>query len=146
MKWIAVLAAVFTSVSFAVGPAHAESSSSATVKRYFDALGKNDFKRALALTAGAAQERTARMVGTLQKQAHDHDAGVTLRVRALLVTERPAAALAAGPIPVDVTFDIDVVGHKWIFSKVARKLAGKAQFFLAPDDDQHIVAIEGNLQ
>ena len=39
----------------------------ATVRGYFEALGHNDFQRALALTQGAAQERTASLVGTLRQ-------------------------------------------------------------------------------
>jgi hypothetical protein len=119
--------------------AHAQPSAEQTVRGYFDALGKNDFNRALALTAGEAQARTARMVGTLQQQAAANDAKVILKVKRVEVAppQEPDG-------PVEVSFDIDVVGKKWIFSKVARKLNGRAHFYVDSDEPK-IVAIEGRI-
>jgi hypothetical protein len=114
----------------------------AAVRGYFAALGRNDFQGALSLTLGAAQERTARMVGTLRQQAAAHRARVELRVKSVEVSPSTARE-AGGAVPVDVKFDIDIVGRKWWFSRVARKLAGHAQFYV---DDQRIVAIEGKLE
>ncbi len=117
----------------------------ATVKGYFAALGKNDFKRALALTSGTAQTRTENMVGSLNRQAAAAHAKVELHVRRVLVSP-PAGQLADGlPVSVEVQFEIDVVGRRWIFSRVARKLNGRAQFYVACDSPR-IVAIEGKLE
>jgi hypothetical protein len=125
-------------------PARAESLGSSTVRSYFDALGRNDFARALSLTEGAAQQRTASIVNTIAKQAQAHNARVELKLRRLRLVEEPAAAPRA-PVPVAATFSIDVVGHKWFFSKVAHRLAGTAQFYVTPTAQPRIVAIEGNL-
>ena len=119
--------------------AHAQPTPEQTVRGYFDALGRNDFNRALSLTAGEAQERTARMVGTLQQQALANDAKVILKVKRVEVAPQQAP-----DGPVEVSFDIDVVGKKWIFSKVARKLNGRAQFYVDSDAPK-IVAIEGRI-
>src|SRR5260221_2238848 len=78
-----------------------------TVRSYFEALGRNDFALALALTDGPAQSRTARMIGTLRHQAEAHHAQVEVRVRALELAERPADCA------VDVKFDLDVIGRRW---------------------------------
>src|SRR5437016_3647841 len=119
------------------------SASVATVCGYFEALNRNDFGRALALTVGDAETRTRQILGNIQRQANAADAEIELHVRKLAVAER---APAAGAVPVDVVFDIDVVGKKWLFSKVARKLAGKAQFVVAPASQPRIVAIVGSLE
>jgi hypothetical protein len=131
----------------AAAPSHAQPHGAGeTVRGYFEALGKNDFQRALSLTVGAAQERTARMVGSLKSQARAADARVELKVRRLRVAERPERLEAGLPVPVDVDFDIDVVGRKWWFSKIARRLAGTAQFYVASSVEPRIVAIEGKLE
>jgi hypothetical protein len=124
-----------------LAPAHSQSGPDAvlTVRGYFDALGHNDFQRALSFTAGAAQERTANMVGTLKQQAAAANANVELKVKRVDVS-LPVADNG----PVDVAFDIDVIGKKWIFKKVAKKIAGHAQFYVATDAPR-IVAIEGRL-
>ena len=114
----------------------------AIVRGYFEALGRNDFGHALSLTAGAAQARTLRMFQTLKQQAAEHSASVELKVRALRIAQRPSAGTT---VPVDVTFDIDVVGHKWMFSRVARKIAGSAQFLVEPSAQRGIVAILGSI-
>jgi hypothetical protein len=141
MRWLLVLAAVM-SVSLAPHSARAVGPS-ATVRCYFDALGRNDFGRALALTGGAAETRTAQLLGSLERQAAAANASVELKVRRLAVSERPPAP--SGAVPVDVSFNIDVIGKKWLFSRVARRLAGQAQFVVAPTD-QRIVAITGSLR
>ena len=107
------------------------------VRGYFAALEKKDFNKALALTNGAAQQRTANMVGELESQAAQHHAQVSLKVQKLDV--KPA-----GNDHVTVNFAIDVIGKKWFMSKVAKKLSGQAQFKMAKGGDQ-ISAIEGNL-
>ena len=118
------------------------------MRGYFDALGKNDFPRALSLTAGAAQSRTEHMMGTLKQQAAAAHARVELKVKHVEVSQAPPEHLAEGlPVPVDVQFDIDVVGRKWIFSRVARKLSGRAQFFVAcASPAPRIIAIEGKIE
>jgi hypothetical protein len=123
----------------------ARSPSIATVCHYFEALNRNDFGRALSLTAGAAQTRTQQMLGKLKHEADAADAEVELHVRRLAVAERPAAQ---GGVPVDVVFDIDVVGKRWFFSRVARRLAGTARFLVEPPPSSapRIVAINGALK
>jgi len=118
----------------------------ATVRGYFAALGNNDFKRALSLTQGDAQARTEHMVGTLHRQAAAAHARVELKVKKVEVSP-PAAQTADGtPVPVEVTFYIEVIGKKWIFSRVARKLAGRAQFLVASaSPEPRIISIEGKL-
>jgi long-subunit acyl-CoA synthetase (AMP-forming) len=83
------------------------------------------------------------MVGTLKRQAAAAGAHVELKVKQVRVqtAQRRAEGL---PVPVDVQFDIDVIGKKWIFSKVAKKLAGRAQFLVA--GSSRIVGIEGNIE
>ena len=113
-----------------------------TVRGYFQALEHKDFGRALALTEGDAMKRTARMLGTLYREAHAAHADVELKVQKLELAEQKGE----GTIPVEVTFDIDVIGKKWIFKRVARHLTGTAQFYVATaSPSPHIVAITGNL-
>jgi hypothetical protein len=123
--------------------AHAEAGPMAAVRGYFAALGRQDFGSALALTDGAAQARTSRMVDTLKNEAAAHHARVDVKVTKLDV-RAPGTPDAHG-LPVPVAFHIDVVGHKWCFSKVARALDGEARFYFDPERPQRIVAIEGNL-
>jgi hypothetical protein len=128
-----------------LGAARSQPDPATTVRGYFAALGRNDFQGALSLTEGAAQERTAHMVGTLREQAAAHSAKVELKVKRVEVSPPANEAEANGTVPVEVRFDIDVVGKKWLFHKVARTLAGKAQFYVN-EDAARIVAIEGNLE
>src|SRR4051794_15623143 len=127
-------------------PVHAQGAVSAPslVRGYFAALERKDFHRALSLTAGAAQERTARMAGTLNEEAANHHAEVELRATKLEVDNSPSSSASAanGTAPVQVVFDIDVIGKKWISRKVAGRLTGRAQFYVAADQ---IVAIEGRI-
>ena len=123
--------------------AHAEAGPAAAVRGYFEALGRQDFGRALALTDGAAQARTSHMVDTLKSEAAAHHARVDVRVTRLDV-RAPGAPDARG-LPVPVAFHIDVVGHKWCFSRVARTLDGEARFYFDPLRPDRIVAIEGRL-
>jgi hypothetical protein len=139
------IVALLVALSCAVARADSASDPTATVRGYFEALAKNDYQRALALTQGAAQRRTATMVGALEKAAKAADAHVELKVRRVLVGPPPTRIEQGLPVPVDVTFDIDVVGKKWHFSKVARKLAGKAQFLVA-GSAARILAIDGALE
>jgi hypothetical protein len=123
--------------ALAVPAAASAQEPAAVVRGYFAALEKKDFTKALALTNGAAQQRTANMVGELESQAAQHHAQVSLKVQKLDV--KPA-----GNDHVTVNFAIDVIGKKWFMSKVAKKLSGQAQFKMAKGGDQ-ISAIEGNL-
>jgi len=128
--------------------AHAEPSAdpAATVRGYFAALGANDFQRALSLTQGDAQARTERMVGTLHRQAAAAHARVELKVRKVEVSRSAAQTAEGTPVPVEVRFVIEVIGKKWIFSRVARKLAGRAQFLVASaSPEPRIISIEGKL-
>ncbi len=108
----------------------------AVIRGYFAALERKDFGGALRLTTGGAQARTAHMLGTLERQAAAEHADVELRVRRLDLS--PASVG-----PVQVTFDIDVIGRKWLFHKVARTLRGTARFLVR--DDGRIAAIDGAL-
>jgi len=111
----------------------------ALVRGYFAALEKKDFNRAISLTAGAAQSRTQHMVGTLQKEAEQHHAEVELKVQKLDVSPTDDGQ------HVKVAFNIDVIGKKWVFKKVARTLSGTAEFKVA-DSGDHIERIDGNLE
>lgn len=141
MRFFAALAFAATTVAVPLA-AHAQSPSVA-VRSYFQALGRQDFSRALALTDGAAQTRTSHMVDTLKSEAAAHHARVEVSVTRLDV-RTPGAPEARG-VPVPVAFHIDVVGHKWCFSKVARTLDGEARFYVDPSRPDRIVAIEGKL-
>jgi hypothetical protein len=148
MRFLASFAVVTTlalGVAARSQGAVARSPSIATVCHYFEALNRNDFGSALSLTAGAAEARTQQMLGKLKHEADKADARVELHVRKLAVAER---APTHGAVPVDVVFDIDVVGKRWFFSRVARKLAGTARFLVepAPTSAPRIVAINGALQ
>jgi hypothetical protein len=132
------LAALATAITLLLMMAKATAADpSALVRSYFEALRRGDFPRALALTDGAAQARTARMVARLRDEAAAKHATVELRLRQLQLALIPADG---GSAPVDVQFAIDVVGHKWIFSRVARRLQGHAQFLV---EDERITQIDG---
>ena len=96
-----------------------------------------------AWTHCAAQSRTSTMVQTLKKEAAAHHARVDVKVTKLDVRS-PGEPDKLG-VPVPVAFHIDVVGHKWCFSKVARTLDGEARFYVNPARPDRIVAIEGRL-
>jgi hypothetical protein len=114
------------------------------VTGYFEALDRQDFSRALAYTDGDAKGRTSRMVEKLKSEAAQNNARVEVKVKRLDVSS-PGVAEPGRGVPVPVAFRIDVVGHKWCFSKVARKLDGEARFYLDPAHPDRIVAIEGSL-
>jgi hypothetical protein len=135
-----IFAAVTVAAPFA---SHGEAGPSAAVRGYFQALGRQDFSRAIALTDGSAQTRTSRMVATLKSEAAAHHAQVEVKVTGLDVRS-PGEPDSRG-VPVPVAFHIDVVGHKWCFSKVARTLEGEARFYVDPSRPGRIVAIEGRL-
>jgi hypothetical protein len=124
--------------------AHAEARPGDAVRGYFQALDRQDFVKALALTVDAAQARTSHMVQALKSEAAAHHARVEVKVKHLDVRS-PGSPEARG-VPVSVAFHIDVVGHRWCFSKVARRLAGEARFFVDPEHPDRITAIEGRLE
>jgi len=145
MRFIAPLllaATIATPLSGAHADA-AEASATAAVRGYFSALARQDFSRAIALTDGAAQQCTSRMVSKLKSEAAAHNARVEVKVTKVDVS-RPGAPEARGA-PVPVAFHIDVVGKKWCFSKVARQLDGVARFWVDPSRPDRIVAIDGRL-
>lgn len=118
------------------------SSPQTVVRGWFSALERQDFPGALKLTRGAAQARTAKMLGALARGAAEHHASVEVKVQKLEIATPPAAL--GGTVPVIASFDIEVVGRRWLFHKLARKLTGVARFRVAAD--QRIVAIDGNLE
>lgn len=124
----------------AASPAHAGPTEA--VRSYFDALARQDFGGAISLTDGAAQSRTSHMVSQLQDEAAAHHARVEVKVQKLEV-RAPGVPEPGRGVPVPVAFHIDVVGHKWLFHRVARTLAGQARFWV---DSNRIVAIDGNLE
>lgn len=140
MRIAALLLAVLAPVA-----ARAEAAPAEAVRGYFEALDHQDFQRALALTRGAAQRRTSRMVSTLQREAAAHDARVEVKVKALAV-RAPGEVEPGRGVPVPVEFEIDVIGHKWFFHKVARRLEGEARFWVDPERPDRIVAIDGRLE
>ena len=136
MRLLLTLAALGT---FAASPAHAEATDA--VRGYFSALARQDFGGALSLTDGAAQSRTSHMVSRLQNEAAAHHARVEVKVTKLDV-RAPGAPEPGLGVPVPVVFHIDVVGHKWLFHRVARTLDGCARFWVNAD---RIVAIDGSI-
>src|SRR4051812_21707910 len=128
MRFVAPL--VLVSLAAPVALAHAEAGPSAAVRGYFQALGRPDFCSAIAMTDGAAQASTSTMVDKLKSEAAAHHAKVDVKVTKLDVSA-PGTPDARG-LPVPVAFHIDVVGHKWCFSKVARQLDGEARFYFDP--------------
>jgi hypothetical protein len=138
----AAVASLLLQPTLARAETRASTTPLAMVRGYFEAIGHNDFGRALSLTAGSAQASTLSMWQELRQQAKAHSARLELKVRELHMAQRPPAG---STVPVDVKFDIDVVGHKWMFSRVARKLAGTAQFIVEPQQQRRIVAIQGTL-
>jgi hypothetical protein len=124
--------------------AHAESRPIRAVRHFFQALDRQDFGGALALTDGAAQADTSRMVSALQTEAARAHAHVEVKVTRLAF-EPPRAPEARG-VPVPVRFHIDVIGKKWMFQRVARTLDGDARFYVDPARLDRIIAIEGALQ
>ncbi|MDB4971600.1 MAG: hypothetical protein JWN44_7289 [Myxococcales bacterium] len=139
MRILLTLFAVLIAPIAAANPEPADA-----VKGYFQALDRQDFSRALAYTEGAAKGRTSRMVEQLKSEAAANHARVEVKVKRLDVKSAGVAEPGRG-VPVPVAFHIDVVGHKFCFSKVARKLDGEARFYLDPARPDRIVAIEGRL-
>jgi hypothetical protein len=123
----------------------AETDPAAAVRCYFQALDRQDFSKALALTDGDAQAQTSHMVSTLKSEAAAAHARVEVQVKKVDVRELGAAEPGRG-VPVAVQFHIDVVGKKWCFAKVARRLQGQAKFWVDPARAAKIVAIDGNLE
>jgi hypothetical protein len=134
-----IRAVAFTSLVMALAsPTHAQEPA-ALVRGYFAALEKKDFDQAIRLTAGSAQSRTQHMVGTLQQEAAQHHAEVEVKVQKLDVSPCNDGQR------VKVAFNIDIIGKKWVFRKVARTLCGTAEFKVANSGD-HIERIDGNLE
>jgi hypothetical protein len=130
-------------LSLAVAPMIAHADACSTVRGYFAALNRQDFTTAIAMTNGTAQSSTSQMVEDLRRQAAKNHARVEVKVTKVEVSP-PMEAEARG-VPVPVAFHIDVVGHKFCFHKVARKLDGRARFFVDPSGSGRIVAIEGKI-
>ena len=143
MRFFAPLLLAAATVVAPLAGARAEGGPTAAVRGYFRALARQDFSGAIALTDGAAQKRTCNMVDKLKSEAAAHNARVEVKVTTLDV-QAPGAPDERG-VPVPVAFHIDVVGHKWCFSKVARKLDGQARFYVDPARPDRIVAIEGRI-
>jgi hypothetical protein len=123
-------------------PAHASSTSLATVRGFFGALERHDFASARALTDGNAAGVVARLLDHMERQAARRHAVVELHVRSLQLADH--APDAAGRVAVDVAYDIEVFGKKWLVSWFARRLSGTASFTI-DDRALRIVAIAGSL-
>lgn len=117
------------------------SAASTTVRGFFDALEHKDFPRALALTDGEAAMRIADLLGRIEGEAERAHAQIELKVRRLRIAER---APDDGVVPVEVSYEIDVIGKKWFFRKLARKLVGTAEFRV-DGSAPRITAIVGRL-
>ena len=115
-------------------------SPSKVVRGWFAAIVRQDFGGAIALTRGAAQTRTERVVGELTLGAAAHHASLEVKVHKLDIQAPPAGSTT----PVTARFDIDVIGKRWVFHRLARKLTGVVKFHVATD--QHITAIDGRLE
>ncbi|MGZ3429594.1 MAG: hypothetical protein ACXVCV_23245, partial [Polyangia bacterium] len=122
-------------------PARATAPTS-TVRSFFAALDRRDFGGALAFTEGTAASVIANMLDTISREAARRHVDVELKVRSLHLTEGERDE--SGQIPVEVTYDIDVVGRKWFFHRVARRLSGTASFYV-DGSAPRIVAISGTL-
>jgi hypothetical protein len=130
LAWPLILLAsvLFSCAELRAAPARpagalAPASACAVVRGYFEAIGRKDYGHALALTTGAAQTRTAELLGELARAAREHGAEIELKVRSLqLLPER-----------------------RWFFSRVARQLDGRAQFYVEASSLPHISAIVGSL-
>ena len=97
-----------------------------------------------ALTQGSAKARTSSMIDRLKKEAAEHHVNVEVRVKHLDV-RTPGPPEPRG-VPVPVAFDIEVIGKKWCFSRIALRLNGEARFYVDPArPDDRIVAIDGRL-
>jgi hypothetical protein len=125
-----------TVAGVAAGPSPSE-----TVRGFFDALEQKDFPRALAFTDGEAAMRIADLLGHIDAEAARHHAQIELKVRSLRLRE---GVLDDGVVPVQVRYEIDVIGRKWFFRKLARKLVGTAEF-LVDGSAPRITAIVGRL-
>lgn len=135
----ALLLAVVALIVARPSRARAESRSGAAmgvVRAYFSALADRDFGGALRMTTGAAMQRTRDILVDLERRAAERRAHVDLEVRQLDL--RPN-----GNGTVDARFAIDVIGKKWMFSKVARRLFGNARFYV---NDNTITAIAGDVK
>jgi hypothetical protein len=106
----------------------------ALVRGFFAALERKDYPRALALTQGAAQKSTADFLGSLEQRAAQQHAQIELKVQDLQLKPK-------GEDHVEASFHIDVIGKKWMFKKVARKLDGTAEFKVA-SNGEHIEDID----
>ncbi len=122
-------------------PARANAPTS-TVRSFFAALERRDFGGALRLTGGAASSVIGTMLDKVNSEAARQHVDVELKVRSLQVTERGGDG--NGATPVDVAYSIDVIGKKWMFQKVARRLSGTASFYVDAEPPR-IVAIVGML-
>ncbi len=114
-----------------------------TVRGFFAALEQHQFGRALAFTEGAAAGIIARLLGEITREAARKNADVELKIRRLELTEHPPDA--AGPTPVQVSYQIDVIGKKWFMRWTARRLMGTARFYV-DERAPRIVAIVGQLE
>jgi hypothetical protein len=144
MRFIGALLVAVGTVATPFAHARGEAPAAAAVRGYFQSLARQDFSGAIARTDGTALQCTARMVNKLKSEAARHNAKVEVKVTKVDVRE-PGAPEARG-VPVPVQFHIDVVGKKWCFSKVARRLDGQARFWVDPKNPDRIVAIDGNLE
>lgn len=134
-----IRAVAVTSLVMALAPSARAQEPASLVRGYFAALARKDFDKAIRLTQGAAQRSTEHMVGTLQQQAAQHHAEVELKVQRLDLRPNDDGQR------IRVDFNIEVIGKKWVFRKVARTLAGTAEFKIAGNGD-HIEHIDGNLE
>ncbi len=132
-----ILPALARATSASISPP----SASSTVRGFFDALERKDFPAALAFTDGEAAMRIADLLDRIDAEAERAHAQIELKVRRLRIAER---APDDGMVPVEVTYEIDVIGKKWFFRKLARKLVGTAEF-LVDGRAPRITAIVGRL-
>jgi hypothetical protein len=136
-----LFASPLAAVLLAISPAGAEAPS-LTVRSFFSALEQHQFARALALTDGDATEVVGGLLSEIDREAAAKHASVELKVRNLQLSERARAS--AGPVAVDVAYDIDVIGKRWWF-RAARRLSGTASFYV-DERAPRIVAIVGQLR
>jgi hypothetical protein len=119
---LCALALLLTTVARAQKPAD-------TVRSFFGALGRHDFRGALGLTAGSASVVLGGVLNAAEEQAARAHAALEVEVRDLRLIE--GATDAAGRTPIEVRYDVDVFGKRSFFRSLVRHVAGSSQFIVA---------------
>ena len=118
----------------------------AIVSHFFEAFAHLDSAQVTALTSGAASTDTNSIIDKIRAQARDKGVSVELRTAELRIG-RPCTLGAMARVV--VRFRIEVIAKKWIFTRVARELRGRATFDVTgtpANRSLHIVGIVLDLE